>query len=247
MLRLLLGLALLPTAAISLFVALKALALVASTPSSGPFIGGLAASGGVWLLGRYALVRDSGPLALAGALSRRLYVVGHELTHALAAWAMGGKVYGFHVGEDGGHVDLSESNFIIALAPYFVPIHAFGVMLAYRAWTWWKPAAPGYGWFLAALGAALAFHALLTFECLWDRKQPDLQAAGGRVFSISLIGLANALMLVLMLKALFPKTVDVTAAVRETASWSGGFWSGAGKATGRAVEPLKAQLPKAAL
>ena len=48
-----------------------------------------------------------------------IYVVGHELTHALWTWAMGGRVTKFKASSQGGHVLVSKNNFLIALAPYF--------------------------------------------------------------------------------------------------------------------------------
>src|ERR1700730_3092693 len=51
-----------------------------------------------------------------------LYVFGHELTHAIWVWLMGGRVSRFRVGRDGGHVVVNRTNFWIALAPYFFPL-----------------------------------------------------------------------------------------------------------------------------
>ncbi len=48
-----------------------------------------------------------------------IYVFGHELTHALWTWLFGGKVKKMKVTSDGGHVIISKTNFLIALAPYF--------------------------------------------------------------------------------------------------------------------------------
>src|SRR5215204_1726879 len=48
-----------------------------------------------------------------------VYVFGHELTHAVWAWLFGGRVKRFKASASGGHVILTKSNFLIALAPYF--------------------------------------------------------------------------------------------------------------------------------
>src|SRR5262249_14410749 len=53
-----------------------------------------------------------------------IYVFGHELTHALWVWLMGGRVSRFRVSSDGGHVITTKANFWIALAPYFFPIYS---------------------------------------------------------------------------------------------------------------------------
>ena len=47
-----------------------------------------------------------------------VYVFGHELTHALWTWACGGQVKQFKATAEGGHVIVSKTNFIIALAPH---------------------------------------------------------------------------------------------------------------------------------
>src|SRR5687768_10268500 len=52
-----------------------------------------------------------------------LYVFGHELTHAVWTWAFGGRVKRFKVTRGGGHVIITKSNFLIALAPYFFPLY----------------------------------------------------------------------------------------------------------------------------
>src|SRR5437667_822881 len=53
----------------------------------------------------------------------RLYVFGHELTHALSTWAFGGRVKKFKATPNGGHVVVTKVNFVIALAPYFFPLY----------------------------------------------------------------------------------------------------------------------------
>ena len=53
-----------------------------------------------------------------------LYVFGHELTHALWVWLMGGRVSRFRVGREGGHIITDQNNFWIALAPYFFPLYS---------------------------------------------------------------------------------------------------------------------------
>ena len=45
-----------------------------------------------------------------------VYVLGHELTHALWTWLFGGRVKRFKVSAAGGHVVVTRSNFLIALA-----------------------------------------------------------------------------------------------------------------------------------
>ena len=69
-----------------------------------------------------------------------IYVVGHELTHAVWVWLFGGNVRNFKVGSDGGHVIVNKTNFLIALSPYFFPLYAVIVVLVFLAghliWNW---------------------------------------------------------------------------------------------------------------
>src|ERR1700733_1453965 len=111
--------------------------------------------------------------------SAKVYVLGHEMTHALAAWMSGARVLGFSVGSKGGHVNVSHSNTWIALAPYMVPLYAISVLAAYRLLLWWAPhpvfsTHNAHQGFLFAMGVALSFHFVETIEALWVRHQPDL-------------------------------------------------------------------------
>src|ERR1051325_5540169 len=69
-----------------------------------------------------------------------VYVIGHELTHALWTWLFGGRVKKFKASGSGGHVVVTKSNFLIALAPYFFPLYAVLVVLIFLAgqqfWDW---------------------------------------------------------------------------------------------------------------
>ncbi len=118
-----------------------------------------------------------------------LYVFGHELTHALWAWLMGGSVRKFKASAQGGHVVVTRNNFLISLAPYFCPIYAILVVVVFVAghlvWNW----RPYVVWFHLLLGAAYAFHVTLTAHILKSR-QNDL-AQHGYLFSAVIIFLGN--------------------------------------------------------
>jgi len=117
------------------------------------------------------------------------YVFGHELTHALWAWISGGRVKEFRVSSEGGHVVVTKSNFIIALAPYFFPLYALLAASAYatgsRLWNW-TGLAP---WFHLLVGAAYAFHVTLTWHVLQTRQSDITQQ--GYLFSAVVIFLGN--------------------------------------------------------
>ncbi len=123
-----------------------------------------------------------------------IYVLGHESTHAVWTWIFGGKVKRFKAASSGGHVITTRNNFLITLAPYFFPIYAVLVVLAFVAgdllWHWRRGYLPV---FHLLLGAAYAFHVTLTWEILKTR-QTDITSQG-YVFSAAVIFLGNALVL----------------------------------------------------
>lgn len=244
----LVGLALLPTAALTALAALETLArLAARSSAAAPFFAGAGLSLAAWLAAR-AAQSERGLAGLLWSASARIYVFGHELTHALAAWSMGAKVHAFHVGETGGHVDLSQSNAFVALAPYCVPLYALLVIAAYRAALWLRPGLGGGGssaLFLALLGAALSFHLLKTVEVLLSRRQPDLAAAGGALFSASCIALANGLFLLLLAKMLFPRAVSLSGSLGLALTRSSRFWLSAWACAAPIGRRLAARLRRA--
>jgi hypothetical protein len=219
-------LALLPTAALTVFATARSLCgLLANASSAWPFLAGAGAAAGLWLLGLAAQHRgrDAGARALRAL--RWIYVLGHEFTHVLAAWSLGAEAHGMEVRSDGGHVDLSRSGAFISLAPYCVPIYTVLVVIGYRLLQWLAPGRLGMGGFLALMGATLAWHLFLTVECLWQRRQPDLAAAGGMVFSLAVISLCNGLVVMALTKALFPRVVAVAGPLRQVLRLSACFWA----------------------
>jgi hypothetical protein len=126
-----------------------------------------------------------------------IYVFGHELTHALWVWLMGGRVSRFRVGPDGGHVVTTKANFWIALAPYFFPIYSILAIAIYGALSLFLNMQP-YGRLLyAVIGVTWAFH--FTFTCwMIPKNQTDLTDQG-TFFSLVVIYLVNLLLLSVML------------------------------------------------
>ena len=138
------------------------------------------------------------------------YVFGHELTHALWTWLFGGEVNQFKSSASGGHVVISKTNFLIVLAPYFFPLYAVLVFVAFLAGNlfWgWRNILP---WFHLALGAAYAFHVTLNAHALKTR-QTDITSQGW-LFSAVVIFLGNVIVLLIGIPLLAPK-VDLTTAL----------------------------------
>jgi hypothetical protein len=124
-----------------------------------------------------------------------IYVFGHELTHALWTWACGGRVKRFKASASGGHVAITKSNFLIALAPYFFPLYVALVILIYAVghliWNW-QHYVP---WFHFFIGVAYAFHVTLTWHILKTR-QTDITEQG-YLFSATVIWIGNILVLLI--------------------------------------------------
>jgi hypothetical protein len=170
----------------------------------------------VWQLGRGLLAGgDSGPaaaafwagyalwLAVFVVLPKpvRLYVLGHELTHALWALLMGAKVRGLRVRKTGGEVRTSKSNWLIALAPYFFPFYAMVFVavffLAHAIWNLQHQ----MHWLFFLLGLGWSFHVTFTLMTLLCVRQPDVQSQG-MLFSAVTIYCMNLVVIALSAAAL---------------------------------------------
>jgi hypothetical protein len=129
-----------------------------------------------------------------------VYVFGHELTHVLWTWLLGGEVKKFKASAKGGHVVVTKSNFIIALAPYFFPLYAILVVLVFLAgdyiWNWKHYVV----WFHLLLGASYGFHVTLTWHIL-KGTQSDITEQG-YLFSAVIIFLGNVCVLLLAIPLL---------------------------------------------
>lgn len=130
-----------------------------------------------------------------------LYVLGHEITHAIFIYIHGGKVSGIGVemnrGKvEGGYVMTNKTNFIIALAPYFVPFWAVVLLLLFMVIGWFTDYSLLPKIMYVSIGAASCFHLLWT---LWmiPQDQPDLRQ-NGMFFSLVFILFANIALLTLV-------------------------------------------------
>jgi len=125
------------------------------------------------------------------------YVLGHELTHAFFIFLCGGKVSGFKVTREGGYVLTNKTNILIALSPYFIPFWSC-VALAIFYLIRLLIDIPMHDEILYfIIGFTWTFHLAWT---LWmiPRDQPDLKE-NGSFFSLTIIYLANILLLALLL------------------------------------------------
>jgi hypothetical protein len=152
-----------------------------------------------------------------------VYVFGHELTHALWVWLMGGRVSKFSVGGGGGHIVTNRTNFWIALAPYFFPIYSVLAIAIYGMASLFVNVAP-YGQLLfATIGATWAFHFTFTAWMI-PKNQTDL-SDHGTFFSLVFIALMNLTLLSVLLVIASPQITfasfgaDLMANVRSFSEW----------------------------
>ena len=142
----------------------------------------------------------------------RVYVFGHELTHATWVWLMGGRVMRFKVARDGGHIITDTNNFLIALAPYFYPLYSLAVIAIYGIVSLFYDVASFTPLLFGLLGLTWAFHMSFT---LWmiPKGQSDLKYHGS-FFSLMVIYVMNILLLLALLIIAAPE-VTLSAFVRE--------------------------------
>lgn len=137
---------------------------------------------------------------LAGLMQSALiyvYVLGHELTHAIVARIWGGKVSTFRITPEGGYVESDKDNVVIALAPYFVPIWMLCWLLLLSLANLACPFEEYPAWFAAGFGFWWFFHLYWT---LWviPREQPDM-IEKGVLFSLLTVLATNILILLVIL------------------------------------------------
>jgi len=150
----------------------------------------------------------------------RLYVLGHELTHAMVGLLFGARVSNLKVGARGGSVQLTKSNVWITLAPYFLPfwtmVVAMSALLVHVAVHFIRPGArfPAPWAWMFAVGFTWCFHACFTLRSLMQ-TQPDVQEYG-RVFSWTFILICNIAGVLLWIVC----TTDISFAAMGGCLWS---------------------------
>ncbi len=125
------------------------------------------------------------------------YVLGHELTHAIAIKLCMGKISGFGVKASGGHVLTDKNNIFIALSPYFIPLWAVLWAGLYAVVNFFHPIDNLRSYLYFGVGIGWAFHVYWTIMLI-PRDQPDLKE-NGQFFSYTLIYFINLLLIIAML------------------------------------------------
>lgn len=128
----------------------------------------------------------------------RLYVLGHELSHAIFVWLSGGKVSGLKIGKTSGKVIVNKNSALITLAPYIFPFYPVIIGLLWLLISWlWPGAHSGQPVFLFLWGASWSFHLCFTLSVM-KTEQSDFSSQG-YLFSFVTIFLCNAWILFCLL------------------------------------------------
>lgn len=130
-----------------------------------------------------------------------IYIAVHEATHALVGLLFGARVSRLRIEEEHGSVDVSRSNAVILLAPYFLPLPAAAVLLVFGLGCVVLPlrGTVAGAVFAGLAGLAWGFHLCFTLNALLQR-QTDLDAYGF-FFSCVLLFFLNVILLYLTLLA----------------------------------------------
>jgi len=128
-----------------------------------------------------------------------MHVMAHELTHALFALAFGGTTKKLEVSDRGGRVMINRSNFLISLAPYFIPLYTFIFMLIFVI------AKEQYLPYIAFLiGGSMAFHLALTLFSM-KSNQSDFYEDSNIFFSLIFIYVMNLIIIAFVMSVMSPK------------------------------------------
>ena len=147
------------------------------------------------------------------------YVMGHELTHALAAVLHGGQADDLRVSTKGGMVKVNVSNFLVNLAPYFFPIYTAAAALIYLI-----AADPYKPYLVALIGFTLAFHFALTLYSL-KQHQSDITEVGW-LFALPFIACINVIITAGVLRLVAAETFNFHRFFQDTwaAAQASFFW-----------------------
>ena len=157
-------------------------------------------------------ISESGLLFILGALAYSvlhlvlfkldfLYVLGHELMHAVATLFSGGKVVGMKVSSREGTLRTTTPNAFVMLAPYLIPGYTILIAILYFLSSFFMDVTKSSGLFIFLVGFSLMFHLAYTAQSTRE-KQSDLLKTG-YLFSISFIYIVNLVIVFATITLLF--------------------------------------------
>lgn len=146
----------------------------------------------------------------------RIYVLAHELSHALAALLNGVRVRKIRIRKRSGYVALDKTNAFIILSPYFVPFYVLVLGAVFFLAGFFADLSEYAFLFVFLAGFFTSFHIANTLQIIFSGPlQSDIKQAGGALFSIPMITLLNCAALLLTMKIIYPGFIAI-----------GDFWRG---------------------
>lgn len=159
-------------------------------------------------------ISGSGLIFILGALSYSLlhlllfkldflYILGHELMHAVVTLFSGGRVKAIKISSKRGSVKTTVPNFFVILAPYLIPGYTVFIALLYFILSFFMNITRFSGLFIFLVGFTVMFHLAYTAQSIRE-KQSDLLKTG-YLFSISFIYIINLVVVFSIVSLLFEK------------------------------------------
>ncbi|HAX62352.1 MAG TPA: hypothetical protein DCX95_07365 [Elusimicrobia bacterium] len=158
----------------------------------------------IWFLSGFAIFFV---IFLVKPLPNKLYIFGHELTHAFWAILFRARVKEFNVRSKTGNVLITKSNFLISLAPYFFPIYTFLIIFIFYILVFFFDVSKYIEWLFFFVGISYSFHIFLNFESL-SIGQSDVKKTG-KLFSYIVIVILNIIIAVVVLKFISPEKITL--------------------------------------
>lgn len=132
-----------------------------------------------------------------------LYVISHELTHALFAIITGNAIKKIHISSKNGYVSFKDKpTKITAIAPYIFPFYNFIFAISYIIITAISKKKIFY-FFLVTQSFFLSFHIFNTIEAI-SINQKDFKMIAPRLISVIIIILINLFILSIVLLLFSP-------------------------------------------
>jgi len=150
-----------------------------------------------------------------------LYVIGHEVTHAIFVFVCYGKVSDFRASAGGGYIIANRANILVSLSPYVVPFWTLVLALGHALLAIVVDLTVALPYLTALYGATWFFNLFWTVWMI-PLGQTDL-SANGTFFSLTLIFLANITVLSLLLEFMRP-TPSVEAWFYAVMNAHNGLW-----------------------
>ena len=127
-----------------------------------------------------------------------VYVLGHEITHALFVFLCYGKVSAFNANPEGGYIIANRSNILVSLSPYIVPFWMLIVGSIFFTLGFFIDITSLLYYLYILLGATWSFN-LLWALLMIPLGQSDLKDHG-TFFSLTVIYFFNSIILSLFLE-----------------------------------------------